>query len=432
MRKISCILFIIVPLLLCTSIILGQQNETNYDESKIPDYTLPDPLVMIDGNTISTSEDWLENRRPEILQLFESNVYGKSPDKPENIEFKVLSIDEAALKGKAVRKEIEIIISNNNKNLTLNLLVYLPKNGNSKHPLFLGLNFYGNQTICKDTGITITKNWVGNNKKFGITNNKATETTRGVRTHRWQVEYLLERGYGLAAMYYGDIDPDYDDGFQNGIHPLFYKDEQSKPVTDEWGSIAAWAWGLSRAMDYLQTDSNIDHEKIAVMGHSRLGKTSLWAGALDTRFAIVISNNSGCGGAALSRRKVGETVKRINNSFPHWFCDNFKKYNDNENELPVDQHMLVALMAPRPVYVASAEEDRWADPHGEYLSAKNAEPVYELFSKSGLLTDKMPNVNQPVGDFIGYHIRSGKHDVTKYDWEQYINFADKHYGFKKN
>ncbi len=432
MKQRFNVFFIIVLLLLCASTIIGQKNEINYDESKIHNYTLPDPLIANNGTVISTEEDWLKQRRPEILSMFEREVYGRAPNQPEKIEYNVLSIDETALNGKAIRKEIEIILKNNTKNLTLNLLIYLPKNGKSKFPLFLGLNFYGNHTICNDTGITITKNWVGNNKKFGITNNKATKSTRGVRTQRWQVEYLLERGYGLATMYYGDIDPDYNDGFQDGVHPMFYKDGQTKPEVDEWGSIAAWAWGLSRAMDYFESDTSIDQEQVAVMGHSRLGKTSLWAGAQDKRFAIVISNDSGCGGAALSRRRIGETVKKINDSFPHWFCGNFKKYNDKEDNLPIDQHMLIALSAPRPVYVASAQEDRWADPHGEFLSAKNAEPVYKLFGKKGLQTDEMPNVNQSVGDFVGYHIRSGKHDVTKYDWEQYINFANKHFIVKKN
>ncbi len=420
--------FIFVLLLSLSSLTYAQQPAltANYDESKVPDYQLPDPLLMSDGKKVKSPDQWIHERRTEILGLFEKEVYGKVPSKKLDISYHPGPVDENAINGKAIRQEVRIKFTSDPDGPFMDLLIYRPASSARPYPVFLGLNKAGNQIIHRDPGISITSSWAINDEKSGIINNRATSESRGSCSYRWPVEKIIARGYALATIYYGDIDPDYDDGFQNGIHPLLYIEGQTRPGPDEWGSIAAWAWGLSRALDYFETDSVIDHEKVIVMGHSRRGKTALWAAAVDQRFAMAISNNSGCGGAALSRRRYGETVAMINQSFPHWFCENFKQYNDNEDALPVDQHMLIALIAPRPVYIASAEEDRWADPRGEFLSAFHADKVYRLLGSEGLQARKMPGVGVPVGGTIGYHIRPGEHDVTLYDWEQYLNFADKH------
>lgn len=400
------------------------QFEPNYDESKVPEFKVPNPLTSFKGKKIRNVKQWESKRRPELLAFFTENVYGEVPGNLEIESFEVLDESSDALDGIAKRKQVELTFKKDDRQLSYTILMYLPK-GVEKAPLFVGYNFYGNHTIINDVNIVISDAWARDNPSFGIVHNQLTEQSRGVRSNRWAVNKIVEAGYGLAVIYYGEIDPDKNDT-SDGIHPFFYVDDQQRPAADEWGAISAWSWGLSRALDYFEQDKNIDASKVIVFGHSRLGKTSLWAGATDERFAGVISNNSGCGGAALSKRRFGETVWRINRNFPHWFCQNFKNYSKEEEKLPIDQHELIALIAPRPVYVASAQEDQWADPKGEFLSALYASPVYKLYGKKGITQETMPEVNQPIQNTVAYHIRTGKHDVTDFDWEQYVKWADKY------
>jgi len=413
---------------LALAAVAAERKDVNYDEAQVNMEPLPDPLVLNNGQPVTDAKTWKNQRRGEVLEMFRARVYGRSPGKPKGMKFAVTGLDHLAFNGLATRKEITVYFTGQKDGPQMTILLYLPNEVNHPVPAFLGYNFGGNHAISTDPDITLSKQWMRPNKEKGVVNNRATEATRGTEASRWAVEKILTRGYALATIYYGDVEPDFAEGWKMGVRAALGKDGANthwKP--DDWGAISAWAWGLSRALDYLETDKEVDAKRVAVLGHSRLGKTSLWAGAQDERFALVISNNSGEGGAALARRNYGETTAIITKAFPHWFCDNFDQYAGNAPKLPVDQHELIALMAPRPIYVASAEEDKWADPRGEFLSAKNAEPVYALFKKAGLGVSDLPPVNQPVGDFIGYHLRTGKHDVTDYDWEQYLNFADRHF-----
>lgn len=398
------------------------QFETNYDESKVPQFEVPKVLTTFNNEKVTTSQEWIEKRKPELVNFFENQVFGKVPGDLDTITFKVLETDENALDGKAIRKQVQVSLFKNEKSLRFNLLLYLPKSATAV-PVFLGYNFYGNHSITTDSDVRISNAWAMNSPNLSVSSHLLTEASRGKRAHRWAIDKIIAGGLGLATIYYGEIDPDKHD-FADGIHPLFYIENQEKPKNHEWGSLAAWSFGLSRAMDYFEQDEHINAKQVIVFGHSRLGKASLWAGASDERFAGVISNNSGCGGAALSKRKFGETINVINTSFPHWFSRNFKNYNNNEESLPVDQHELLALIAPRPLYVASAQDDQWADPKGEFLSAYYASEVYTLFGKEGIDSKQLPPPNSPIHKTVSYHIRTGKHDVTDYDWEQYIIWAN--------
>ena len=423
-----------IALILATANVLcAQPKPTNYDEAKVGNYTLPNPLLCSDGTHVTDKKTWIEKRRPEVLRLFETQVYGRQASKLAGQKFEVIATDAKALGGKATRREIAIYLTGKKDGPRIDLLLFVPNGAKQPVPAFLGCNFNGNHAVHGDKGISLSTRWMRSTAdKINVVNNRATEASRGSEASRWQVEEVIARGYALATYYYGDVEPDHVEGWKDGLRAALSKDgANTQWKGDEWGAIGAWAWGLSRALDYLESDKAVDAKRVAVIGHSRLGKTSLWAGASDERFALIISNNSGEGGASISRRDYGETIAVLNKNFPHWFCGNYKQYTDNAAALPVDMHMLVALGAPRPVYIASAEDDKWADPHGEFLAAKHAEPVYSLFGKKGTGVEAHPRVNQPVGDTLGYHVRTGKHDVTLYDWQRFLDFADRHLARKK-
>ena len=394
----------------------------SYDEKQVPNYKLPDLLLCSDGTKVGNVEQWENKRRPELLSLFSEYVYGKVPEINGIVSWDILCTHDKAISGKAIRRDVRVFPLPNHSEIYINLQIYLPNVVvNTPFPVFLAIGLMPNYTVCNDLGVEVPDYIMVENGKT----KKAVK--RGYMSDFWQLDKILERGYGLATFCHQDLAPDTFNGFRNGVPSLFYTPGMANPNPNDWGGISFWAWQMSRVMDYLCTDKDIDSHNIIAIGHSRLGKAALWAAAQDQRFAIAISNNSGCGGAAISRRCFGETIDAINQQFPQWFCGNFKQFNNREEFLPIDQHELIALLAPRPVYIASAEEDRWSDPKGEFLGGREASPVYHLYGLDGLEYNDMPKAEHPINSgYIGYHIRRGKHTMTDYDWEQFLNFVDKH------
>lgn len=420
-NEVISLCFVLFACFVCASV-FGQRPIPNYDEAKVPEYKLPDPFVLADSTMIETADQWAKQGRPALLNLFKKEMFGQMPSVDSNkIKFEELSSIDDALDGKAIRKEIRIYFDAPNKTPKADMLVYIPKGQTGPVPAFLGLNFGGNHTVTNEADV-LDPGWIDGSR---FKKDERAEL-RGSKISRWPVETIIARGYALATIYYEEIAPDTNAGYQKGAFLAFDQKYTESKEGDIPCAITTWAWGLSRALDVLTTLPAINAKKVIVFGHSRLGKTSLWASACDARFAAAISNNSGCCGAAISRRGFGETVETIISAFPHWSCENFKKYAKDVNSMPFDQHELIALSAPRPVYIASAEEDQWADPKGEFLGALKADPVYRLTRTNGFgdVIHWQPPINKSVGDVIRYHIRSGKHDVTDFDWDQYLKFAD--------
>lgn len=400
----------------------AQDRNVNYDENKVPKYTLPELMITAAGRQVESTKEWEELRRPELLKLFSEEMYGTTPQEKIKVKARVVESRKSVYNGKADRRQIEFTFSSVDKKIRALLLVYTPAGVKGKVPFFIGYNFKGNHSTGTDLQI-------GYSDGFKLVKEPGhPDWERGNQQNRWPIEEIISKGYGLATMNYHDIFPDKEGLKDHSITSLFLGYGQNPQPAGEWQAIGAWAWGSSRILDYLEKQSYADARKTVLMGHSRQGKAALWAGAQDPRFAIVISNNSGSGGAALSRREYGETIKIVSSIRPFWFAPALNKYHGKDREIPFDQHQLIALMAPRPVYVASAVEDRWADPKGEFLAAYHASPVYEMYGLRGIPSDRMPDTETPLLEgHIGYHIRKGKHDVTLYDWSQFIAFADRHF-----
>lgn len=389
---------------------------------------LPDPLVMFNGERVTSREQWNEQRRPELKALFQHYMYGKIPPKPVGMQFKSGLKDTNFLGGKATLKLVTISMGSNVVP-QIDLLLVVPNGRKAPSPVFLAMNFCGNHALVTDPRVPLTRGWLYNSC-MGCTNNQATAASRGSQVADWPIEEIIQRGYALASFCNTDVDSDRADA-SDGVYAWLTKQRTgsaSNAPTHNRGCIAGWAWGFHRCVDYLVTDAAIDAKRIAAVGHSRNGKTALLAGAFDERIALAIPHQAGCGGTAPSRGKIGESVKRINTSFPHWFNAEFKQFNDQPEKLPFDQHCLVALMAPRPVLLSNAQDDQWANPSGQFEMLQAAEPVYRLLKAGKLDAKEMPPQGKLVDSALGYFIRAGKHSMNRDDWMVFLSFVDRHFG----
>jgi hypothetical protein len=393
----------------------------NYSEDSVGNYVLPDPLITGNGQKVKDSRTWTQKRRPELVKLFEEIQYGKMPSPPADLHFNVFDNGTPVLNGKAIRKQVTVYFTKDTSDHKMDLLVYLPAGVKKPVPLLLNVSFVANNQTVDDPGVKIGSIWTRDGRKV-----KATEPTRFTKMN---IEQFIDAGIGFACVYYGDIEPDFKGGLPYGIRSTYLKPGQTTPASDEWGAISAWAWGLSRAMDYFETDKQVDAKRIALQGASRLGKTVLWTGVHDERFKLVIASISGEGGAALSKRNYGENIKHITDTSRYYyqFAPNYHSYAHKVDILPFDAHMLVALMAPRPLLLQTGNSDYWSDPKGEFLSAIAAAPVYKLFGLKGP-EGLMPAANDTslLMNPLGYYMHDGGHTVLPEDWKFFIQYMKKY------
>lgn len=391
-------------------------------------YTLPS--LWGGSGAERTTARWALERRPELLDLFAKHVYGRTPSGQGVTNVRERSRNETALEGMATRRELSITVSGPLGSKEVSLLLYVPNNTTrvKPAPVFLGLNFKGNHSTTLEPDVEVSQAWV------------KVPAERGDERRRWPMSMIVARGYAVATMHNADLEEDRPGAAAGGVRGLF-ESGRTPREPDAWGAIGAWAWGLSRVVDVFESLEDINASSVIVHGHSRLGKTALWAAAQDDRFAAAISNDSGCAGASLFRHLRGENVQMITTNFPHWFSRNFNNYQNAEETLPIDQHHLLALLAPRPVHVASARLDAHADPRGEYLCTLHASPIFDLFGQRGTLPGGMipagcdlppamaarfesPETGVRVGGLLSYHVREGEHDVLVEDWTHFMDFAD--------
>ncbi|GAB3715466.1 acetylxylan esterase [Spirosoma flavus] len=394
----------------------------NYSEDSVGNYTLPDLLTCADGQRVTDAKMWVQKRRPELLKLVEDIQFGKMPQQKQKLRYNVFDKGTPAFNGKAIRKQVRIYLTDDTTSHQVNVVIYRPSAVKQPAPILLSISFAAyNQTIA-DSGLYVGKIW----SRDGQLIRADKPTPFG----KMNVEQFMDAGIGYATLYYGDIEPDFKDGIKYGIRSTYLKAGQSDVAAGEWGAISAWAWGLSRVMDYLETDKQIDAKRIALQGASRLGKTVLWAGIHDPRFKVVVASVSGEGGAALSRRNYGETVAHITDPtrYLYQFSQKYNSYAKQLDRLPFDGHTLVALMAPRPLLLQTGSTDYWSDPKGEFLSAVAAAPVYALFGEKGPQTTTLPapGDTSQLLNHLGYFMHEGGHGVLPTDWPQIITYLKKY------
>jgi hypothetical protein len=386
-----------------------------------PQPGLPDPLVMLDGHRVTTRDQWFNERRPELQALFQHYMYGALPPKPAHMQSKLLGEYHDFLSGKATLRLVRLEMGPTNAP-QVDLMLVLPNERTAPAPVFLAMDFCGNHALTDDPRVPLARSWLGNGCK-GCTNNAATGAARGSQARDWPLAEIVRRGYGLAAFYSGDVDPDRQD-VSEGVYAWLANGDPARNNPTNRGTIAAWACGFQRCVDYLVTDRDVDAHRIAALGHSRNGKTALLAAAFDERIAMAFPHQAGCGGSAPSRSQVGESVKAINDRFPHWFNAQFKLFNDAPERLPFDQNCLLALCAPRPVLFTAATGDQWSNPAGQFQVLQAADPVYRLLGTEGLAAKEAPPVRKLVASRLGYYVREGKHSMTPDDWAVFLDFAD--------